>query len=60
MDPEVGYVQGMNILCSVLLYHSLDVGECLQVLRFFMGACGFRQAYLQEFEFAYRLCERLL
>lgn len=45
IDPEVGYVQGMNIICSVLVYHNhnhnhnLNIYECIQVLRYLMINC---------------------
>jgi hypothetical protein len=25
LDPEIGYVQGMNIICSILLYHNFNI-----------------------------------
>lgn len=39
IDPQVGYVQGMNIVCSILLYHNLNIYDCVQVLRFLMISC---------------------
>jgi hypothetical protein len=59
LDPEVGYVQGMNIVCSVLLYHSANMSDCVQVLKFLMVACEFRKVYLSDFAFAHRLSNSL-
>lgn len=59
VDPQIGYVQGMNIVCSVLLYHELDINSCLQAMKFLMIACGFRQVYLHDFEFAHKLAASL-
>lgn len=59
IDPQIGYIQGMNIVCSVLLYHDLDIYNCIQVMKFLMIACGFRQVYLSDFELAHKLSASL-
>lgn len=59
VDAQIGYVQGMNIVCSVLLYHELDINSCVQVMKFLMIACGFRQVYLHDFELAHKLAASL-
>lgn len=59
VDPQIGYVQGMNIICSVLLYHCLDIYECIQIFKFLMITCNLRQIFLNDFEFAHRLSQNL-
>ena len=54
----------MNIICSVILFHnhggngndgSEGVAGCVQVLKYLMIGCGFRQVYLGDFSLGYRL-----
>lgn len=49
IDPQIGYIQGMNIICSVILYHKLDIYQCVQILKFLMISCNLRKIYLNDF-----------
>lgn len=60
IDPQIGYIQGMNIICSVLLYHKLDVYQAVQILKFLMISCNFRQVFIKDFEFAHKISQNLL
>lgn len=47
----------MNMITSVLVFHGKNVGECVELLRYLMVVCGFRDVYLGEFGLAYRCAE---
>ena len=48
-DSEVGYVQGMNILVSGLLYHIKDEEDTFWVFCKMMQECNLRKLFLQGF-----------
>ncbi len=60
LDPEIGYVQGMNIICSVIIFHGSSFDQCQQVFQFIMMGCEFRKLLQGQFEFGYRITDALL
>ena len=60
MDPEIGYVQGMNMIASVLVFHGKHITECVELFRYLMLICGFRDLYLKEFGLAYRCADTVV
>lgn len=58
-DREVGYVQGMNIIASVLIYHASTTSESFSNFVYLMADRRFRDIYLKDFELANRLAESI-
>jgi hypothetical protein len=42
LDYEIGYVQGMNIIASVVVYHGRSNYECLRVFDLILKKLNFR------------------
>ena len=42
IDKEVGYVQGMNMIGCVFVYHGKNMYECDELMRFLMVICNSR------------------
>ena len=52
----MGYVQGMNIISSIIIYHGQNnIDESLQILKFLMQEKHFRDLYINDFELANKL-----
>ena len=45
-DPECGYMQGMNFLFGVLVYHSPELTDISTITQHLMGTLNLRQLYL--------------
>ena len=48
LDPQLGYVQGMNIIAAAIVYHSKSVLEALQVIDFVMNVLGYKRIYVND------------
>ena len=59
VDPEIGYVQGMNIICSVLIYHGNSLDQCILIFKFLMIGCRFRDIFMNNFKLAFELTHNL-
>ena len=49
-ERQVDYVQGMNLIASVLLYHIKDAEKCFWVLVDVMERQEFLEIYLNDFD----------
>ena len=59
LNSGVGYVQGMNLIAALLVYHCPSSNEALQVLAFLMRGCGLRGLFLGQLEGAGVLARQL-
>ena len=59
LDSEVGYVQGMNFVAAVLVYHSRTSYEALNVFTYIMKLCGYRKLFLGDLSYSRKLAGRL-
>lgn len=62
-DQELGYIQGMNIISSVLIYHNspfATVNESLEILKFLMFDKKYRELYLNDFELAHKISNSIV
>jgi hypothetical protein len=48
IDPDVGYVQGMNIIASIIIYHSVCSATGYEVFLHLMQSAGLRKIYLND------------
>lgn len=49
VDPEIGYVQGMNLLCGAVAFHMKDVNNCFIFFKEIMYYGKLREFYLDNF-----------
>lgn len=49
VDPEVGYVQGMNLLCGAVAFHMKDISSCFIFFKEIMFYGKLREFYLDNF-----------
>ena len=48
LDPEVGYVQGMNFVAATLVYHAMNPEKALKMMAYIMKKCGYRKLFLGD------------
>ena len=60
IDPEVGYMQGMNIVASIVVYHSRSVSESVEVFAMVMRKCNLREIYIEELSHARKHCHKIM
>jgi hypothetical protein len=60
IDWETGYVQGMNVVASVIVYHSTGSYEALKVMELLMGQMNLRQVYASDLSFGSRVALALV
>lgn len=60
LDWQVGYVQGMNIVASVVVYHSTGSYEALKVFQLLMRQMDLRSVYLGDLSFGAKVATRLM
>ena len=51
LDSEIGYVQGMNIVASVMVYHTCSAFEALKLFQLLMKQINLRQIYASDLTF---------
>lgn len=49
-DPEVGYVQGMNLYAAVIVSHIKDINRSFIFIKEIMKYGQFRKLYIDNFE----------
>lgn len=60
VDPEVGYVQGMNLLCGAVAFHMKDINNCFIFFKEVMLYGKLREFYLDNFSSVVQELEDLL
>lgn len=48
IDPEVGYIQGMNYLAAPLVYYAKSSDEAFKILFYIMNELGLRKIYIND------------
>jgi hypothetical protein len=59
LDGEVGYVQGMNMVCGAVALHMREIGSCFVFFKEVMIYGKLRELYLHDFALANEELRRL-
>lgn len=59
-DSNVGYVQGMNIIGSIVIYHSICSITANELFKHLMQTAGLRKIYLNDLSFGQNLNKELM
>lgn len=60
IDWEIGYVQGMNIVASIIVFHATNSFEALKVLELLMRQMNLRQIYASDLSFGFKVASGLV
>lgn len=59
-DPEVGYVQGMNLYAAIIVSHMKDITKSFIFIKEIMLYGNFRKLYINNFKGLKQKAEELL